>query len=260
MTARTYLGNRSPVTVRNSNGSSPIVLVCEHASNYIPEHLGDLGLPNEKLIEHIAWDPGALSVAEILSDLLDAPLVYANVSRLVIDINRQPDHPGSIVTLSETTVIPGNIELATEERLARCETIYRPFHERLDRVLVERHQRESVVVSIHSFTPVYRGVSRPWHIGILHNDDTRFSAPVTEALERDRSLIVGDNEPYAPVDGVYHTIERHTAPSGRPGAMVEIRNDLIMHHEGQTEWAHRLHGVLAEVCGVRNNNVSNSTL
>ena len=250
MNAQTFLGDRSPVTVRNKNGASQIVLVCEHASNYIPDHLGSLGLPSSKLAEHIAWDPGALGVAEIMSDLLDAPLVHANVSRLVIDINRQPNHPGSIVTLSETTTIPGNVELSEAERSIRCEAIYRPFHARLGEVLAKRRQGNSRVVSIHSFTPVYKGVSRPWHVGILHDEHTRLSAPMTEALKRDRGLVVGDNEPYAPVDGVYHTIERHTVPFGRLGAMVEIRNDLIAHREGQSDWAHRLHDILFEACSV----------
>ena len=247
MNAQTFLRDRSSVSVRNKNGGSQIVLVCEHASNHIPDHLGSLGLPNSKLTEHIAWDPGALGVAEILSDLLDAPLVHANVSRLVIDINRQPDHPGSIVTLSETTAIPGNVELTSAERSVRCEAIYQPFHAKLDEVLGRREHDKSWVVSIHSFTPVYKGVSRPWHIGVLHNEDTRLSAPLTAALKSDRSLVVGDNEPYAPVDGVYHTIERHTAPFGRLGAMIEIRNDLISDRDGQSAWANRLHDILIEM-------------
>lgn len=245
MDAPTFLDHRSPVSVRNEAGNSQIVLICEHASNHVPAHLGRLGLPDATLAEHIAWDPGALNTAEMLSDLLDATLVQANISRLVLDINRKPDHPGSIVTLSETTSIPGNVGLSDAQRAIRCQAIYEPFHAELERVLAERQSSNPWVLSIHSFTPIYKGTRRPWHIGILHNDDTRLSAPLIDALKMERDLVVGDNEPYAPTDGVYHTIERHTEPFGRAGVMIEIRNDLIADRQGQVEWALRLHGILA---------------
>jgi predicted N-formylglutamate amidohydrolase len=242
---QTFLGGIPAVSVRNETGSSQIILVCEHASNYVPDHLSNLGLPDAKLAEHIAWDPGAVEVAGILSDLLDAPLVHANVSRLVLDINRRPDHPGSIVTLSETTVIPGNEGLSAAERSIRCEAIYNPFHSRLEQVLATRQFSNPWVLSIHSYTPVYKGLNRPWHVGILHDADVRLSAQLIEALKRDRNLVVGDNQPYAPSDGVYHTVERHTKPFERLGAMIEIRNDLIADRAGQVDWAHRLHNILA---------------
>ena len=244
MRAETFLANGTPVSVRNEDGGSQIVLVCEHASNHIPDHLGGLGLPPEKLTEHIAWDPGALGVAEKLSDLLDAPLVYANVSRLVLDINRKPDHPGSIVKLSETTEIPGNMGLSDLERSTRCKAVYEPFHTTLDLIVAKRRQRSPWVISIHSYTPVYKGASRPWHVGILHNEDTRLSHQLLNALRQDLGLVVGDNEPYAPTDGVYHTIERHTAPFGFAGAMIEIRNDLLADSEGEADWANRFHRIL----------------
>lgn len=239
-----FLADRTPVSVRNENGSSQIVLICEHASNHVPPHLDGLGLPPEKLTEHIAWDPGALGVAEKLSGLLDAPLVYANVSRLVLDINREPDHPGSIVKLSEATEIPGNTALSDVERSTRCAAVYEPFHAEVDRIIHWRKQRSPWVISIHSYTPVYKGAKRPWHVGILHNDDTRLSQQLLSALRQDPGLVVGDNEPYAPTDGVYHTIERHTAPFGFAGAMIEIRNDLISDNEGETDWASRFHRIL----------------
>ena len=247
MNKQQFLSGRSPVTVRNKNGASQIVLICEHASNNIPDHLDNLGLSDTKLNEHIAWDIGALSVAGILSDLLDAPLVHANVSRLVIDINRLPDHSGSIVTRSEASPIPGNIGLSQAERYTRRDAIYEPFHAELTRVLAERQHCDTWVLSIHSYTPVYNGVNRPWHVGILHNEDRRLSTPLITALKCYRNLIVGDNQPYAPTDGVYHTIDRHTMPFGRMGAMIEIRNDLIADHEGQTEWAHHLKNILTSI-------------
>ena len=244
MDAEPFLTDRTAVGVQNEDGCSQIVLVCEHASNYIPPRLERLGLPPDKLTDHIAWDPGALGVAEKLSDLLDAPLVYANVSRLVLDINRQPGHPGSIVKLSETTEIPGNASLLDVERSARRRAIYEPFHAALDLVIAKRQQRWPWVISIHSFTPVYKGVKRPWHVGILHDEDTRLSHQLLGALRRDRALVVGDNEPYAPNDGVYHTIARHTVPFGFAGAMIEIRNDLISDSHGEEDWANRFHRIL----------------
>lgn len=244
MGALPFLDGRTPVSVRNEDGSSQIVLVCEHASNYVPPHLDGLGLPPDKLVEHIAWDPGALGVAEKLSDMLDAPLVFANVSRLVLDINRQPDHPGSIVSLSEATAIPGNAALSDAERLVRCDAIYQPFHAALEDVVATRRHRSPWVISIHSFTPVYKGVARPWHVGILHNHDTRLSHHLLDGLSKDPGLIVGDNEPYAPTDGVYHTIERHTLRNGFAGAMIEIRNDLISNNQGESDWANRFNHIL----------------
>ena len=239
-----FLADRTPVSLRNEGGSSRIILICEHASNYVPPHLDGLGLPSEKLSEHIAWDPGALGVAEKLSDLLDAPLVYANVSRLVLDINREPGHPGSIVRQSETTEIPGNTALSEVERSIRCSAVYEPFHAAVTQLIDRRKRRSPWVISIHSYTPVYKGFTRPWHVGILHNEDTRLSHQLLTALRQDPDLAVGDNEPYAPADGVFHTIERHTAPLGFAGAMIEIRNDLISNKEGETDWADRFHRIL----------------
>ncbi|UWU25648.1 N-formylglutamate amidohydrolase (plasmid) [Rhizobium sp. CB3060] len=244
MDALSFLDGRTPVSVRNEDGSSRIVVVCEHASNYVPRHLHGLGLPPEKLVEHIAWDPGALGVAQQLADMLDAPLVFANVSRLVLDINRHPDHPGSIVKLSEATEIPGNKSLSDAERLLRCDAIYHPFHAALEDVVGKRSHRSPWVISIHSFTPVYKGVPRPWHVGILHNHDTRLSHHLLDGLSNDPDLVVGDNEPYTPTDGVYHTIERHTLPYGFAGAMIEIRNDLISNKEDEKDWASRFNRIL----------------
>lgn len=241
------LGRVSPVAVHNESGKSRIVLVCEHASNYLPDYLNNLGLPASMMVEHIAWDPGALGVAKKLSSMLDARLVYANVSRLMLDINRTPGHAGSIVEISESTKIPGNIGLSDAERAARVEAIYEPFHATLASAAGGVRDPSPWVVSVHSFTPVYKGVSRPWEIGILHNEDQRLSVPLLAALQKDRNLVVGDNEPYAPTDGVYHTIERHTAPNGYPGAMIEIRNDLISDDAGERAWASRLNGIFAQM-------------
>jgi predicted N-formylglutamate amidohydrolase len=237
----------SPVDIHNENGQSRIVLVCEHASNHLPPSLENLGLSEAKLKEHIAWDPGALGVARQLSHLMDAPLVYANVSRLMLDINRGPGHAGSIVKVSELTLIPGNANLTAADIAGRVEAIYDPFHAALASIVGRRRNTPPWVVSIHSFTPIYKGIPRPWDIGVLHNEDERLATPLLAALNKDPELVVGDNEPYAPTDGVYHTIERHTAPNGYAGAMIEIRNDLIKDSAGEHIWATRLSEIFRDM-------------
>ncbi|MBB6182311.1 N-formylglutamate amidohydrolase [Pseudorhizobium flavum] len=250
MRPEAFLGSVAPASVYNGSGHSKVVLVCEHASNHVPPQLNGLGLPDFELTRHIAWDPGAFSVAKRLSDLLDAPLVYANVSRLVLDINRQPGHRGSIVEVSELTEIPGNKNLTPLDRETRARAIYEPFHEVLRSTIERRRKANPWIISIHSYTPIYKGVPRPWHAGILHNDDRRLSTDMLEMLRQDPALNIGDNEPYAPIDGVYHTVERHTKPFGYKGAMVEIRNDLIADANGEQEWAERFHQVLTRMLAV----------
>ncbi|MEQ9811740.1 MAG: N-formylglutamate amidohydrolase [Azospirillaceae bacterium] len=238
------LDRYEPVVIR-PEGRSPVVLLCDHAVNFVPPQLDRLGLPAAELDRHIAWDPGALPVAEILSDLLDAPLVHPTVSRLVIDCNRAFDAPDLIPTMSEATAIPGNQGLADTDRRARIEAVHRPFHAAIERLVTGRlaARRPTVLVSIHSFTPVFHGHRRPWQVGILFGMDTRLSAPLIAAITQAHpSFEVGANEPYAPADGVYHTLETHGERHGIASAMVEIRNDEIATPAQQDWWA-RLLGV-----------------
>lgn len=234
--------------VENPQGRSPILLICEHASRHLPDRYGTLGLTPEQLESHIAWDPGALGVAKHLSELLDAPLVHATVSRLVLDLNRDPSAPDSIWTLSERTVIPANQDLEPSERAYRVREVYEAFHNTVDRLIEPRvlAGQTRTVVSIHSFTPVYRDVPRPWHIGLIHDQDARFAQSVEAGLRKDPSLVVGMNEPYSPADRVFHTLERHAERRGLVPLMIEIRNDLIRTEDGQTSWAHRLAPLLRE--------------
>lgn len=234
--------------MENSNGRSPILLICEHASNHLPARYGTLGLNPEQLESHIAWDPGALGVAQALSRLLDAPLIHASVSRLVLDLNRDPSAPDSIWTLSERTAIPGNLDLATEERAFRVREVYHAFHDAVDEFADARKAAGQLdaVVSIHSFTPVYRDVPRPWQIGLIFNEDERFARSVEAGLKQDPSLNVGMNEPYSPADRVFHTLERHAERRGLAPLMIEIRNDLIRTEDGQVSWANRLAPLLRE--------------
>lgn len=236
---------REPVKVHNLSGESPFVLLCDHASNFLPPEYGTLGLHASELTRHIAWDPGALPVAKMMADALDATLVQSCISRLVIDCNRPLDAPDLIWTVSETTRIPGNENLSAAGRQRRVDLAYEPFHAAIEAVVTERLAagRETWLVSVHSFTPVYKGVARPWHIGIIHDQDQRLAAPMISALGEIDGITVGVNEPYAPADRVYFTLEKHARSRGLPCAMIEIRNDEIGDEAGQRTWAERLTGV-----------------
>ncbi|MDB5561648.1 MAG: hypothetical protein JWN11_1066 [Hyphomicrobiales bacterium] len=232
-----------PALVINAEGRSPFVLVCDHASNRIPESYGDLGLSAIERLMHIAWDPGALAVANKLVTLLDAPLVQSTVSRLVIDCNRDGDAPDLIPTLSERTAIPGNAELSAAERAYRIEAFHRPFHQAIAALLDQRavEGRETILVTTHSFTPIYKDVPRPWPIGLIHAVDQRFTRALRDALQADESTLnIGWNEPYAALNGVTFTLEHHGDDRGFPATMIEIRNDEILEPNGVARWALRL--------------------
>lgn len=237
------------VVVANRHGRSPYVLVCDHASNAMPAEFGFLGLAAEDLQRHIAWDPGAAPVARMMAKALDATLVESRISRLVVDCNRPLDAPDLIPELSETTVVPGNRNLGEEARAGRVALAYDPFHAAIEGVVGERLRagRETRLVSIHSFTPIYRGISRPWHIGVIHDDDRRLSTPLIAKLQGLEDIVVGVNEPYSPEDRVYFTLERHARSRGLPCVMIEIRNDQIPAEAGQRKWAELLSSVFAEL-------------
>jgi predicted N-formylglutamate amidohydrolase len=234
------------VIVVNEKGPSPIVLVCEHAGKVIPKSLGTLGLSPEDRTRHIAWDIGAEAVSRGLAQALDAPLLLQRYSRLVYDCNRPPESPDAMPMVSETTQIPGNEHLPPESRLARIREIYRPFHHGVAQLLDERASRgiTSLFVTIHSFTPVYKGVKRMLDLGVLHDRDTRLADKLIAAFGRMKDITVRRNEPYGPQDGVCHTLNLHAEPRGLPHAMLEIRNDLIAQSAEQKSWAKRLAEVL----------------
>ncbi|PZF78870.1 N-formylglutamate amidohydrolase [Aestuariivirga litoralis] len=232
-------GEESPFIAVNAQGRSPFVLICEHASNTLPKALGTLGLPEADLTRHIAWDIGAEKVARLLSRLMDAPLLLQRYSRLAYDCNRPPESPDSIPEVSELTAIPGNKKLSAADRLARARDIYRPFHDGVSAVLDKRaaEGQRSLVVSIHSFTPVYKGKPRSVELGILHDRDTTLSSKLIKSFPNIDARL---NEPYGPKDGVLHTLNLHGFARGLQHAMIEIRNDLVATERGQDEWAQRL--------------------
>ncbi len=244
-------GEPPAVEVVREHGTSDLVLACDHASRRIPEALGMLGLSETELAAHIAWDIGAAEVAKLLSAQLDATLILQNYSRLVIDCNRPLAAPDSITPHSELVTIPGNQEVGAEEVLARRTEIFAPYHDRLHALLDERKQsgRRSVLIAVHSFTPVYRAVSRSWHVGLLYLRDARIADALLRLLRQDPHLVVGDNEPYAMSDASDYTLPLHGESRGIAHVGIEIRQDLIAEAAGQAEWAQRLGTLLVQAAG-----------
>jgi predicted N-formylglutamate amidohydrolase len=238
-----------PVLEHNAAGRSPFLLTCDHYGRLIPRVLGDLGLTESELTRHIAWDIGIAGVAEALAKQLDAHLIAQLYSRLVIDCNRPPHAPSSIPRISEATTIKGNEGLAQDAAATRRRQIFDPYHRRIAEV-IDRRLRENiptVLVSLHSFTPVYAGIARPWHIGTLYHRDTRLPARLLELLRAEPDLVVGDNEPYAVSDETDYTIPVHGEARGLMNTGIEIRQDLITDRAGQKQWADRLARIFAEI-------------
>jgi predicted N-formylglutamate amidohydrolase len=230
----------SPVELVNAGGRSSAVLVCDHAANRVPRQLGTLGLDVARLTDHIGWDPGAADVARRLAVLLDAPLVLSGYSRLVIDCNRPLRSAESIAEQSGGVPVPGNHGLSPLERESRINALFRPYHDAIDRLLDDRTRRPSLLLSIHSFTPVLSGRPRPWHIGVSHWRDRRLAALMIGAVADSGEFSVGDNEPYPIDDDVDYTIPVHGEGRGLPSVMIEIRQDGIQTAAGAAAWAARL--------------------
>lgn len=240
--------NGDAVAVENVNADGAVVLVCEHASSLLPTAAGTLGLSSEALSSHIAWDPGALAVSRLLSAKLDALLVYQRFSRLVYDCNRPPESPAAMPEKSEIYEIPGNRDLSVADRYARTAAIYVPFHDRISAELASRAAagRPSVLVTVHSFTPVYFGKPRAVEIGILHDTDTRLADAMLDGAAKAGRFRVERNSPYGPEDGVTHTLRLHALPAGHANVMIEVRNDLIANSVDQEVMADYLAGLIAD--------------
>ncbi len=230
------------VEVVRARGSSPFFIICDHASKRIPDALNGLGLPDHEVDRHIGWDIGAAAVAHQLSQAFDATLVLQGYSRLVIDCNRHPHVETSIPKISEATAVPGNADLSAEAAAQRMQKIFTPYHSMISALLDERKsaQKRSVVVAVHSFTPVYHDVARPWQIGIQYNRDPGLSHCMISELSRDETLCVGDNQPYSVSDETDYSIPVHAEGRGLPHILIELRHDLIDEEAGQAFWAQRL--------------------
>jgi predicted N-formylglutamate amidohydrolase len=242
-------GEGHPAIFINETGTSPIVLLCEHASNALPKSLGTLGLSDEDMQRHIAYDIGAEGTSRILSKLLDAPLILQRYSRLAYDCNRPPEADGAMPELSEIYNIPGNKNLLPSARLARTREIYRPFHRAVEDYLDLRaaEKRETIFVTMHSFNPIYKGKPRDFDVGFLFDRDNWLANFLIKAFPTEKARL---NEPYGPKDGVMHTTGLHAAPRGLKHVMIEIRNDLIANHAGQNTWANHLTVPLAQAANI----------
>lgn len=228
--------------------SRGLLIVCDHARNALPPVYGTLGLPAAEFTRHIAYDIGVEPVVRGLAARLGVPAVLAGFSRLLIDPNRGLDDPTLIMQVSDGAIVPGNRGFDEGERARRIARFYRPYHAAIDALLDQAVAggRPPAILSIHSFTPAWRGIARPWHAGILWNRDGRFALPLIERLRRGNDLLIGDNEPYSgglPGD----TLDTHATARGLPDALVEIRQDLISRPAGVDEWADRLAGMLPEI-------------
>jgi predicted N-formylglutamate amidohydrolase len=240
------------VTLR-PQGTSPFLLVSDHAGRRIPRALADLGVSESELRRHIAWDVGIEPVVRFMAEELDAQAIMQPYSRLVIDCNRPFHADSSIGKVSENTPVPGNVKLTPEDIAARQREIFAPYHDAITAEL-ERRQHEgrpTFLVAMHSFTPVYKGVSRPWHSGVLYNRDSRFAAFVLRLLREEDEMTVGDNEPYTVSDDTDYTIPVHGEQRGLPHVAIEIRHDLIESETDQLAWAKRMCKVLVEAKRLR---------
>jgi predicted N-formylglutamate amidohydrolase len=231
-----------PYPVESIDGAveSGVLILCDHASNAVPPDLGDLGLPAEQFERHIAYDIGAAAVTRSLARRLEAPAILTRFSRLIIDPNRGRDDPTLVMRLSDGAVVPGNAQVDEAEVAARIARFYDPYDSAIT-AAIERAMRAGhppVIVTVHSFTPIWRGWPRPWHVGILWDADERFARPLLDGLSAEPGLVVGDNEPY---DGALagDTVDRHATVRGLANALIEIRQDLIASDEGAEEWAER---------------------
>ena len=246
MTAQTVtlLAPDEPAAVveYRTEGASPFLLVCDHAGRRIPRKLQNLGLSEAELARHIAWDIGIAGVGRILADRLNAALVMQPYSRLVIDCNRPPGTPTSIAPLSEATRVPGNEKVSAEEAAARRREIFEPYPAAIEKHLKARAvaKRETILISLHSFTPVYKGVARVWHAGVLYNRYNTLAGSLLALLRASGESAFGDNEPYSVTDDTDYTIPVHGEKRELSHVAIEIRQDLIAGEAGQLEWAELL--------------------
>ncbi|MDK9696650.1 MAG: N-formylglutamate amidohydrolase [Siculibacillus sp.] len=229
------------------DAAAGLVLVADHASNHIPADLADLGLPRSEFARHIAYDIGVEPLTRELAVRLGAPAVLTRFSRLIIDPNRGDDDPTLVMRLSDGAVVPGNARLDAAGRDARIERFWRPYDAALTATIDAAFAagRPPILFSLHSFTPIWRGVPRPWHCGVLWDADPRLPEFLLARLRADPALVVGDNEPY---DGALEgdTMYRHGTRRGLVHAILEVRQDLIGDAVGVVAWADRLEPILHE--------------
>ena len=242
-------GDPPAFTRFNPDGGARALLLADHAGAALPQSLDRLGLGEVPLERHIAFDIGSRVVTERLSELLDAPALIHGYSRLLIDPNRELDDPTSICVISDGVVVPGNRGLTSAQATARAMAFHHPYHNAIDSEIDRLTARGGppAIISVHTFTRILRGAERPWHVGILWDDDGRIPEPLIAALRRDPSLVVGDNEPYSGRNRHGYTVETHAYPRGLPNVLIEIRQDLVATDSDARAWGDRLAEPLADI-------------
>jgi predicted N-formylglutamate amidohydrolase len=239
----------SPFEIVNGDRARGMLLVADHARRELPEEYGLLGLPEADFERHIAYDIGVESVTREIARMLGVPAIWATYSRLLIDPNRGEDDPTLIRQLYDGTIVPGNYPMSDAERELRLERFHRPYHDAISALVASvaaASAKPPFIVSIHSFTPQMQGVSRPWHVGVLWDNDDRVARPLIDMLSAEDGVVVGDNEPY---DGALRgdTMYRHAIVNGFAHALIEIRQDLIADEAGARQWAERLAPILEAI-------------
>lgn len=238
----------NPVELVNPLAVADLVITVDHAGNFVPPELENLGLPQAELSRHIGWDIGAAGLARAVARRLKAPAVLARVSRLVIDPNRPLGDPDSVPCVSDGSPVPGNRNLSAAELAARADLFFHPYHRAVEREIerLRRAGRTPAVLSLHSFTPRLSaaGAPRPWHIGVMYSYDRALASHLISAFGAGKDVVVGDNEPYS---GFIHgyALKRHGLAQNLPHAQLEVRQDLLSDDGGQERWAEAIAGAMA---------------
>lgn len=240
-------GDPPPYMTYNDHGLAKLLLVADHASPFFPAAMNQLGLADWVLERHVAWDIGSDQLTRFLADELDAPAVLAGFSRLIVDPNRQLNDPSAFVEVSDGIAIPGNLELSEEQKSLRVQSFFQPYHEAIANRL-DQFQSRGIVpafISVHTCTPVFDRIVRPWHVGIMWDRDPRIAIPLMENLGGMDGVCIGDNEPYSGRHPHDFTVDFHAEPAGLPHVGIEVRQDLVSDDEGARTWA----GILASALG-----------
>lgn len=237
-------GDPPPFVTYNDHGRAPVLLVADHASPLIPAGMNQLGLADWVLERHVAWDVGVDKLTQFLADKLDAQAVLAGFSRLIVDPNRKPDAAAAFPEISDGIAIPGNLDLDEEQKDLRLQSFFNPYHDKIARRL-ERFEEQGIVpalIAVHTCSPVFDRVVRPWHIGVMWDKDSRIPVPLMERFTQMDGICIGDNEPYSGRHPHDFTIDYHAEPAGLPHVGFEVRQDLVRDDEGAKKWA----GILAD--------------
>jgi len=238
--------NFKSFSVYRATSLSKIIILCDHASNYIPKKYNNLGLKRSDVNKHIGWDIGALKVAKKISKNINCSLIHSSFSRLLIDCNRHLKSSGAFIKKSEDIVIPGNKNVSKKEKLLRAKKYYFPYHDQINKV-IERKLKDKIVpilVSIHSFTPIYLGESRPWHIGLLQRKDQRLSSIFAKEIKKNKKIVLGINQPYKLDLAGDFTIPFFSESYGLPHVLIEIRQDLLIKNKSINFWSNFISDIL----------------